>query len=143
MTPTILGDTGFVVAVLARNEPTHRKRLDLYKRTAEIGLPYAVLTEVAYMLRIKAGPEAVPAFLTALPTSHFRLITMTQSDLDRTAELLNKYNDTRLDFVDASLIASAERLRIDTLYTLDRRDFSLVRPAHCSTLTLLPSSDPR
>jgi uncharacterized protein len=38
----------------------------------------------------------------------------------------------------ASLIAIAERLGIDTIATLDRRHFTVVRPAHVEAFTLLP-----
>ena len=38
----------------------------------------------------------------------------------------------------ASVIAIAERLKIDTLATTDRRHFTMVRPAHVERLTLVP-----
>jgi hypothetical protein len=36
------------------------------------------------------------------------------------------------------VIALSERLRITEVATLDRRHFSVVRPAHVRALTLLP-----
>lgn len=41
--------------------------------------------------------------------------------------------------MDATLIAIAERLKAFTLLTLDRREFTLVRPRHCQAFDLLPS----
>ena len=38
----------------------------------------------------------------------------------------------------AEVIALAERLRITEVASIDRRHFHVVRPAHCSSLTLLP-----
>jgi hypothetical protein len=45
-----------------------------------------------------------------------------------------KYSDAALGFVDASIVAVAERLKIKELLTTDRRHFSLIRPRHCPTL---------
>jgi len=36
------------------------------------------------------------------------------------------------------VIAVAERLGVATIATLNRRDFTVVRPAHCDALTLIP-----
>ena len=40
--------------------------------------------------------------------------------------------------VEASVIAIAERLEQDTIATLDRRHFSVVRPLHVDAFTLVP-----
>jgi uncharacterized protein len=58
--------------------------------------------------------------------------------LGRIAELTRRYLDLPLGATDASLIAIAERLGIDTIATLDRRHFTVVRPAHVEAFTLLP-----
>ena len=58
--------------------------------------------------------------------------------LRRALELLRRYEDARLGFVDASVVAIAERLKIERILTTDRRDFSLVRPRHCKQFELLP-----
>lgn len=68
----------------------------------------------------------------------YRVESLTDTDLQRATDLYARYIDTRLDFVDASVIALAERLNIQTILTLDHRDFRLVKPAHCAYLTLLP-----
>jgi hypothetical protein len=50
-----------------------------------------------------------------------------------------QYADSRLDFVDATVIAVAEDANISTILTLDRRDFRMVRPQHTSAFELLPN----
>jgi hypothetical protein len=40
--------------------------------------------------------------------------------------------------VDASVVALAERLGGTTVATLNRRDFAVVRLAHCDALTMIP-----
>lgn len=68
----------------------------------------------------------------------YTLIESLSADLDRVAELVEKYDDLPLGTVDASVIALAERLNITTVVTLDRRDFGIARPAPLPALTLLP-----
>lgn len=43
-----------------------------------------------------------------------------------------------LGTTDASIVALAERLQLGEIATLDRRHFSVVRPAHIDAFTLLP-----
>lgn len=63
---------------------------------------------------------------------------LTIQDLRRTLELLQRYAEARIGFVDASIVATAERLRISRILTIDRRDFALVRLRHCKAFELLP-----
>jgi predicted nucleic acid-binding protein len=54
------------------------------------------------------------------------------------AELIETYADLRLGTVDASVIATAERLGTTTIATLDRRHFTVVRPSHVDAFQLVP-----
>lgn len=60
------------------------------------------------------------------------------TDLERVTQILNQYYDSELDFVDATIIAIAERMNVTKILTLDRRDFSMVRPQHCTYFEILP-----
>ncbi len=53
--------------------------------------------------------------------------------------LAERYADLGLGGTDASLVALAERLGLTTLATFDRRHFTVVRPAHTPSCTLLPA----
>jgi len=53
-------------------------------------------------------------------------------------QVLEKYADSQLDFVDAVIFAIAERLNITRVLPLDRRDFSIIRPKHCDYFEILP-----
>lgn len=66
------------------------------------------------------------------------MVPVTAADLDRMAELVETYADFPLGLVDASVIAVAERLGAADIATLDRRHFSVVRPAHVPAFRLLP-----
>jgi predicted nucleic acid-binding protein len=60
------------------------------------------------------------------------------ADWLRIAELVWHYRDLPLGTVDASIVASAERLGVTRIATLDRRRFAAVRPAHADAFELMP-----
>jgi len=51
---------------------------------------------------------------------------------------VGQYRDLPLGTVDASVVATAERLNAREIATLDRRHFTVVRPADIDDFTLLP-----
>jgi predicted nucleic acid-binding protein len=53
-------------------------------------------------------------------------------------EILRQYRDARFGMVDATVMAVAERLQIQIILTLDRRDFSIYRPKQCSAFRIVP-----
>ena len=59
-------------------------------------------------------------------------------DFRRMADLVEQYDNLPFGGSDASVVALAERLGVTTVMTLDRRHFSVVRPRHVATFTLLP-----
>jgi hypothetical protein len=59
------------------------------------------------------------------------------------ADLVVTYGSLPLGTTDASVVAVAERLKLTEVATLDRRHFTVVRPAHVDALTLLPQSPGR
>lgn len=134
----IIADTGFVVAVVSKLDDSHAACVAIYTQFAEILLPQTVLAEVAYLIERESGSVAVAKFLMGIEKSRMRLIPITDDDVYRTAEILTQYADSRIDFVDATVMAVAERLQIEQVLTLDRRDFQIFRPKHCSSFTLLP-----
>lgn len=134
-----VADTGFVVALLNRTDAKHQAVVDEYARQPyPILLPQTVLAEVAYLVGQVAGIAAVATFLRELPTSKFQLVALIARDVQRIAGILQQYIDSRVDFVDASVMAIAERYGMTTVLTLDHRDFRLFRPRHCPYLDLLP-----
>lgn len=77
-------------------------------------------------------------FLHTLRESRMQLLPLTDDDMDRVVGLLDRYEDTRLDFADAAIVAIAERDNITRIATFDRRDFSIIRPQHVGAFELLP-----
>ena len=63
---------------------------------------------------------------------------LTLPDYRRIGELCDRYADADIGLVDAAVMAIVERLDESKLATLDRRHFSLIRPRHRESITLLP-----
>jgi uncharacterized protein len=96
------------------------------------------VTEVAYLLARDIGQDSAADFVGSLAGTDLTLESPAREDYARCGDLLRQYSDAGLDFVDALIVAMAERLNITRLLTLDRRDFQIVRPKHCSSFDLLP-----
>lgn len=134
-----VADTGFVVALLNRLDAQHEPVKAIYEQASQpILLPQTALAEVAYLVGQASGIATVAAFLQGLPASRFQLEALIAQDVERVARILKQYADSRIDFVDASVMAVAERHKITTVLTLDQRDFRLFRPDHCPYFELLP-----
>lgn len=102
-------------------------------------VPTLVLAEACYLIERQCGPRAEAAFVRGLRASPaITLAPVLPEDLDRIAEVVDRYADLPLGSVDASVIATAERLGVTTIATLDRRHFTVVRPRHTTAFTLLP-----
>ncbi|MEH2240472.1 type II toxin-antitoxin system VapC family toxin [Nostoc sp.] len=90
----------------------------VYIEQKQILLPQTVLAELAYLVGRNAGVATVVAFLQGLSASRFRLVALTDQDVIRVAEILDEYADSRIDFVDASVMAIAERYGIKKIFYL-------------------------
>lgn len=139
MKTSALIDSGFLRTLY---DPIHRDyaaslaALELGK--VEPIIPYIVLTEAAFLFRRDGGVPAVVRFLTSLQRSQPRLEITQYEDLERAKDMMLEYGDVRLDFVDCCIVAMAERLNITKIATVDRRDFTIIRPKHCEYFELLP-----
>jgi hypothetical protein len=101
-------------------------------------LPQLVLVEAGYFVHKLLGPVAEADFLRELVRGPLDLQPPGRDDLIRMAELIETYADLGLGTVDASVIATAERLGVSTIATLDHRHFTVVRPSHVPAFDLVP-----
>ena len=136
---TTLFDTGPLVAVANADDKHHVRCVALVASLAgPLLVPPTVLVEACWILNDRAGPAAQAALLDSVAAGELELTSLLPADVARMAQLVRTYHDLRLDPADASVIAIAERLGVTQIATLDRRDFSVVRPAHTAAFTLLP-----
>jgi hypothetical protein len=119
-------DTGPFVALVDRSEARHRDCVEtLESWTGTIVTTEAVLTEALYLV----GPSWRPrkACLDFVLRGAVLLVPPSLGSLGRVAELMEKYADRPMDYADASLVALAEDLGTERVFTLDREDFSIYR----------------
>jgi predicted nucleic acid-binding protein len=136
----VVVDTGVLFAAADRRDRDHRVCVELLNAhsTEALVLPVPVAVEAAWLIEHRLGPEVESAFVASLVAGDFTLSDLVAEDWSRVAELLGRYVDLRLGVVDASVIALAERLSIDTIATLNHRDFAVVRPHRVDAFTILP-----
>lgn len=135
----ILVDTGPLYAYVDADDEHHFESLGLLEsHPGPLVVPVLVVTEVAYLLSSRLGVEAEIRFLGDFAAGNLISEAVSGGDWLRIAELVGRYRDLPLGAVDASVVAAAERLEVVEIATFDRRDFSLVRPAHTPAFSLLP-----
>jgi uncharacterized protein len=135
---TILDSSG-VIALLNRKDGSHLACVAVASAEDELIVPPLILAEVDYWCRKYGAHSSYSDFVADMREGVYRLAELEMGDVSRAAELASKYADLDLGVVDASVVALAERLKVERVLTLDRRDFSAVRPRHCAALTLLPA----
>jgi predicted nucleic acid-binding protein len=133
----LLLDTGAFVALVDRSEAAHDQCVAaLESWTGTIVTTEAVLTETLYLV----GPEwkAQKVALEFVLRGAFQLFPSSHASMSRVAGLMEKYRNVPMDFADATLVALAEELETDAVFTLDRRGFSVYRFGRRKAFQLLP-----
>lgn len=90
------------------------------------------------MIGRRISAEAEAKFFRSIANGDILIDALIEADLVRIADLVETYSDLPLGGTDASLIALPERLGQDTIATLDRRHFNVVRPAHVPGFQIVP-----
>jgi len=135
----LIVDAGPLYAAAARRDKHHERAVALLSSSPRpLLVPALVLTEVSYLLADRIGAHAELAFARALADGELVVEPVIDSDWSRISELMEQYLDLPLGMVDASVIALAERRKVNVIATLDQRHFSVVRPCHVEAFTLVP-----
>ncbi len=135
----VVVDTGVLLAVADTADADHEVCVALVSEHAGgLRVPAPVVPECAWQIEQNLGPAAEATFLRLIVSGELSVIDLTVGDYARCAELIDTYADLGLGLVDASVIVTAENLAVHTVATLNRRDFTVVRPRHVDALTLIP-----
>lgn len=138
MTGAIVADTSVVYGALDPLDGDNARCSAALTSSATVVVPAPVVVEVDWLARSRGRPGAMAALLESLLDGSLLVVDLDVEDFARAAHLVNRYDDLPLDFVDASVVAIAERLEQETIATLDRRHFSVVKPLHVDAFTLIP-----
>jgi predicted nucleic acid-binding protein len=126
--PKILIDAGPLLALIATRDTYHQACVEIVR-----GLDtsfYSTLpafSEAMYFAADRYGQPAVDALWKVIFDGLIVIGDLQMDDYRRMADLIRKYTDRPMDLADASLVAVAERLSLDTVFTVDRADFATYR----------------
>jgi hypothetical protein len=140
----VVADTGALYALVDASDAWHHRVVQWWGGAGRGGrhgdpvVPVTVLPELAYLLQTRIGPAAEVAFIRAVVDGEFTVEPLEPEDVERAAELMERYSDLPLGFVDSTIVALTERLETRDLLTTDRRHFGVVRPRHTQALGLHP-----
>ena len=130
-------DAGPLVALVHASDQEHdRCRTALGSIRRPLCTVWPVITEALYLLDFSW--KAQDAVWAMLEEGGVTLIALDAGDVPRLRELMRKYRDLPMDVADAALVTVAEREGITRVFTLDRRDFEVYRPAKIGRFSLVP-----
>ncbi len=126
MTPSVLADTGALLALLDKSDRWHKACLAAFQ---QLGLPLltseAVLAELFHL----AGDSAheMEAAWKLVRSGAVQLAAIEDAELVPIRALMLRYADRPMDFADATLVHLAKREGLATIFTVDHDDFSTYR----------------
>jgi predicted nucleic acid-binding protein len=130
-------DAGPLVALLNEKDPAHAKCADVARG---MRLPmissWVVLAEAAWLLRSTKG--GIAGLLQLLDGRVVECPELDAAAPSWMTTCLQKYANLSPQLADATLLYLAEREEIDSIFTLDRRDFSIYRTRKKRRFVLLP-----
>jgi predicted nucleic acid-binding protein len=133
----ILIDTGPLVALIHADDQNHvRCKKALQSLRGPFITVWPVFTEATYLLNFSW--RAQDGLWEMLEREFFTVIPLDETDAPRMRELMRKYRDLPMDFADAALVRVAEREKIRDIFTTDRKDFEIYRPARIGRFAILP-----
>lgn len=125
----VVADTGPLVAAANRRDEAHDLAAALVAHLGrDLIVPSPVLTEVDQLLRARLGGYAARLFLDATATGWHAVACLTSEVLRRAVAIDAFFASLDLGFVDACVMALAERRGLPVL-TFDFEDFRATRPA--------------
>jgi predicted nucleic acid-binding protein len=132
-------DTGPIYASADRRDAYHAACKALIDHTPEtLVIPAPVLVEADYLFRRWLHPGMSLRLLDDILGGAFEIEALEPPDYARIRDICSRYEDSDIGFVDASVVALAERLGEDKIATLDHRHFRIIRPRHVDAFRLLP-----
>jgi predicted nucleic acid-binding protein len=134
----ILVDTGPLVAMIHEDDDLHERcKNEFFSFREPLGTVWPVVTEALYLLNFAWQAQA--ALLDMIDLGAVEILPLVKHDVSRIKALMWKYRDLRMDLADAALVCVAEREKLRRVFTLDRRDFEIYRPARLGRFSIFPT----
>ncbi len=124
----MIADTGAIYALTDKSDKWHeRVKRFIQKESPTLILPSTTLPEICYLINKYLGQDKEEIFLRAVLKGELLLEEVVLEDIKVALDYMKNYRELNLGFVDASVLAVAQRLKVYDLLTTDRRDFSPVK----------------
>ena len=134
----VLVDTGPLVAILSAADEHHETCVEALRHLPGPLLScWPVITEAAWLLR--RYPRAVQQLLENLDGGFVELLPLAGAEAKAIARVMKRFASIRPQLADAALVHLAEREGVDTIFTLDQRDFSVYRTSHRRAFHIVPN----
>jgi predicted nucleic acid-binding protein len=135
----LIVDTSGLLAFFNNKESAHEAVCDVVEASEEplVVSPF-VVAEVDYLVATRHGVDAELAVLRQLSSGAFEHADITDDDLAKATRVIERYRDQEIGVTDASLVVLAARYSTRKILTLDRRHFTILRPARGHSFELLP-----
>jgi uncharacterized protein len=134
----VLIDTGPIIAILSEDDEHHNRCSQaLTTLVPPLFTCWPVVTEAAWLLRKR--PDIVARMFEGFTGGLFAMLSLTADDLPDVAAIMKRYESASLQVADATLAHLAERENIRTVFTTDRRDFSIIRLKRNRALKITPN----
>ncbi|MCC6738476.1 MAG: PIN domain-containing protein [Planctomycetia bacterium] len=137
----ILLDTSGLLAALDSSQRRHEAcKAALEHARGPFVLSPFVLAELDYLLAKNVGAGAQQALLEEVARGAYRLESFGAPDVERAAEVMEKFRSLEIGLADASIVVLAERTGARDVLTLDARHFSVLRDSRGKGFRLRPSA---
>ena len=133
----MLADTGGLIVLIDKGHELHAAAVTLISQE-QLLVPSSVLPEFDYLVSKHFGAAYARQFIDDMIAGYYDYLSVELEDVTRASELMKTYSEAQIGFVDASVVALAERHQIRRVLTTDRRHFSMFRPKGLEYLELLP-----
>ena len=135
----ILTDTGPLVALLDADDRHHQRCLAATKRLPAVPMltTWPCFTEAIYLLGAVGGYTYQVSLWRLYIEERLHIHTFSPAEIARMHKLMATYKDTPMDLADASLVAVAENLGLQKIFSLDSH-FYIYRLLNSRVLEVIP-----
>jgi len=135
----LLVDTGPIVALLDRRDQYHAAcKTQVSEHKGPLLTCWPVITEAAWLLRHDV--PAIKRLFLSIEAGLFELRDLDRRAAGWIAQFMERYQNLGAQVADAALVYLAERDGVETIFTLDRRDFSVYRTTAGTSLRIVPET---
>jgi uncharacterized protein len=134
----ILLDTSGLLAAYDRDDAFHQGVVQALSGDERRILSPFVLAELDYLLATRAGQGVELQALQDVARGAYELAALTEEDVQRCIEVMERYADLCLGLADASVVVLARRFSCSNVLSFDQRHFRALHAPSGQGFRMLP-----